>query len=80
MKKHAAPFIAVILLLLPLLYVASYYALVLPGPGPLAMTSTGECKEQSSYRLGSDYARQVFWPVEQIDRRLRPKAWELIRR
>jgi hypothetical protein len=31
MRKHAAPIIAIVLLLLPVLYVSSYLALVVPG-------------------------------------------------
>jgi len=31
MKRHAAPVIAAVLLLLPALYVGSYFALVVPG-------------------------------------------------
>lgn len=27
------------------------------------------------YRSGGTWAWRLFWPLEQIDRRLRPKAW-----
>jgi hypothetical protein len=33
MKRHAAPIIAVVLLLLPVLYVVIYFAMVVPQPG-----------------------------------------------
>lgn len=77
MKRQAAPVIAAVLLLLPALYAGSYLVLVLPGPGSLAMTSSGECKEQSNYRLGSEYCRSFYLPLEQIDRQVRPATWGL---
>ncbi|WP_254509266.1 hypothetical protein [Anatilimnocola floriformis] len=67
MRKHAAPIIATVLLLLPVLYVGSYLALVVPGyhiPGQF-----------NNYRMGYDYAERIFWPLEQIDRKLRPESW-----
>jgi hypothetical protein len=78
MKKHAAPILAAILLLLPMLYVGSYLALVTPngrvvfyvvGPN----TSRGELVH---YRWGDDEPSRFFWPLEQLDRKLRPGAWE----
>jgi hypothetical protein len=30
----------------------------------------------SHYRVGHRNAARVFWPLEQIDERLRPEAWE----
>jgi hypothetical protein len=75
MKKHAAPIIATILLLLPVLYVGSFYALVLPHSKRIAMTASGECEEVACYRFGSEYSRNIFWPLEQIDRKLRPGTW-----
>lgn len=78
MKKHAAPIIAaILLLLLPALYVGSYFVLVKPfhrsqwlgGNGTLHM-------DVEHYRWGGKAAANVFWPLEQIDRKLRPGAWE----
>jgi hypothetical protein len=63
--------VAVVLLLLPGLYVASYFALVKPSP-LIVVTMTG----QDPYRCGGAFSRKLFWPLEQIDRKVRPVAWE----
>ena len=68
MRKHAAPIIAATLLLLPALYVGSYLALV--EPAPLLF------QDQSMYRTGGLYADWFYWPLEQIDRQIRPDVWE----
>ena len=87
MRKHIAPIIAVILLLLPLcLYVGSYFALVEPSgimqftipaqpaaSGFIAINSS--YTEVEFYRSGGEWAKRLFWPLEQIDRRLRPHVW-----
>ena len=75
MKRHAAPIIAAILLLLPVLYVGSYFAL-LRGAGSLSMTSSGACERKSEYRIAGDACRTVFWPLERMDRKMRPEAWK----
>lgn len=83
MKKHAAPIIAALLLFLPVLYMGSYLALVLPGgrsvivdrgPGRGAMTYLSHYRgwDNPDYPLA---LRRVFWPLEQIDRQVRPGAW-----
>lgn len=78
MKKHAAPVIAAILLLLPALYVGSYFFLVSPFRGPVVGTVMG-CSLSPGYDVHADYRvgdlSQFYWPVEQADRRLRPQAW-----
>jgi hypothetical protein len=60
---------AALLLLLPLTYVASYYCVVdttiisqFPGP-------------DLRYRVCPEMCGTIYWPVEQVDRRLRPEAW-----
>jgi hypothetical protein len=65
MKKHAAPIIAAILLLLPVLYVGSYLAMVVP-----------QADVNAPYRIGGTNTAKCFWPLEMIDRRLRPKNWD----
>lgn len=72
MQRLAAPILAAILLLLPLLYVGSYFALVKPGEH-LGWGSA----LYAPYRCGGDVAVRLFWPLEQIDRRVRPGAWEV---
>jgi hypothetical protein len=79
MKKHAAPIAAATLLILPMLYVGSYLALVVPGGycngGRLNISTT---IRPPKYRAGDQLAKTVFWPLEQIDRKVRPGAWEEI--
>lgn len=78
-KKHVLPIIAAGLLLLPVLYVLSYFAIVVPG-GEFDVTLMNGNKivavrPSASVRIGGDWSRTFFWPVEQVDRKLRPKAW-----
>lgn len=66
--------IVAVMLMLPVLYVASYFALV----GPCCEFETvhyglGYWKH---YRTASESCENLFWPLEQIDRRVRPKAWD----
>lgn len=66
MKESRAPLIfAIGLLLLPLLYVGSYAALVTPSPYWWI----------NHYRVSPELSAQFFWPLEQIDRKLRPEVW-----
>ena len=83
MKRHTAPIIAAILLLLPVLYVGSYLALVVP-PGRYVSRTVGSANNRPSteiffekYRFGGEWARWFYWPLEQIDRKVRPRAWEV---
>ena len=60
-RTSAAPIIVALLLLLPVLYLGSYLTPVVPGAA-------------MPYR-GIEAARIFFWPLEQIDRRVRPQSW-----
>lgn len=75
--RTTAPIVAVILLMLPMLYVGSYLSLVEPR-GTLVPV-TGSLGEEGflvyDYRYGRGYTSCAFWPLEQIDRKLRPAAW-----
>jgi hypothetical protein len=64
-RSNGPLFIVIVLLLIPVWYVASYLALVQPR-GP------------TNYRWDMSYAPQIFWPMEQIDRKLRPDIWQFI--
>lgn len=79
MKRDSrAPLIvAIVLLLLPVLYVGSYFALVVPNPDDYRWfaVSLGYVAEEQNYRIASSTLSKVFWPLEQIDRKLRPRAW-----
>lgn len=82
MKKHAAPIMATILLLLPMLYVGSYLALVVPGGyhykgAPFVINRQRYSIESwETYRIKGQWVERIFWPLFQIDRRVRPGAWD----
>jgi hypothetical protein len=72
MKKHAAPIIAAVLLLLPVFYVGSYLALV----KPMSIAIRGGVLKSVNYRAGDELTSRFFWPLEQIDRKVRPGTWK----
>jgi hypothetical protein len=63
-QSRAPLIIAAMLLLLPVLYAGSYFALVVPGGFP---RDRGQ-----HYRIDRKGLEQVFWPLEQMDRKVRP--------
>jgi hypothetical protein len=80
--------LAIVLLLLPMLYVGSYLALVVPS-GIVIHPGYDPSKEPfylgyrpmisplvHHYRTANETAERIFWPLEQIDRRVRRAAWE----
>ncbi|WP_425617246.1 hypothetical protein NA78x_000919 [Anatilimnocola sp. NA78] len=71
MTTRAPLIIAIVLLLLPVLYVGTYLAMVKPRSGGDILLNM----IKSDYRSGGDWESTVFWPLEQIDRRLRPETW-----
>jgi hypothetical protein len=73
--RSFAPIIAAVLLLLPVLYVGSYLAVVVPSPFPV---KSKYFPPEYSYRCGGEWAYRIFWPLEQIDRRVRPGAWDAL--
>lgn len=76
MTNRAPLLVAIVFLLLPLLYVGSYFALVLPGPaGVVTVPPHGWYLERHKYRAGGSVADVIFWPVEQVDKALRPDVW-----
>jgi hypothetical protein len=75
MRRSAAPIIAAVILLLPVLYVGSYLALVVRRPMVMVSLTFPTQYSADYYRVGGDYADTFFWPLEQIDRRLQPEAW-----
>ena len=76
MKQSVVPLIiAIVLLVLPVLYVGSYLALVTPRGTFVEDWDRFGGVRSFSYRYGGDRTATIFWPLEQIDRKLRPKAW-----
>lgn len=77
-QSRAPLIIAILLLLLPV-YVASYLAIVIPGgeiivprSATLPFLHSGVTRK---YKLGGSVSETIFYPLEQIDRTLRPGAW-----
>lgn len=78
--KNSGPLIAAVALLqcVPA-YFVSYFALVIPG-GVLvrspSLSFPPPPAQYTHYRIAYDQAAVVYWPLEQMDRRLRPDAWD----
>lgn len=79
---YRASLLFAIVLLLLTSYVGSYLFLVMPagtiagypeGPGPY-YTEFDICFEH--YRFESRRCSLLFWPLEYVDRKLRPAEWE----
>ncbi len=74
MTQSRAPLIiAIVLLLLPVLYLGSYLALVQP-LGAFVDAPRGGYYV-SHYRISGTSPAKFFWPLEWIDRRVRPDSW-----
>jgi hypothetical protein len=77
MTSNRAPLLtAIILLLLPVLYVGSYCALVKPWNTGFDPYRFPVDQNEVHYRWGGRWAGVAFWPLEQIDRKFRPDAWD----
>lgn len=72
---NRAPLIAAnVLLLLPVVYVVSYFLLVWPDGERFRWADSRS--DFPTYRYGTEtWAGTMFWPLEQIERTLRPRAW-----
>jgi hypothetical protein len=76
-RHNSAPLIvAIVLLLLPVVYAGSYVALVTPQRVVMNPGLCGPVAEYHDYRFSN--FEKIFWPLEQIDRKVRPGAWELL--
>ena len=74
MSKRAPLIVAIVLLLLPMLYVGSYLVLVWPDGERLNFADSRS--DFPTYRCETEsWARRVYWPLEQVDRKIRPNAW-----
>lgn len=78
---NRAPLVAAILLLvLPLLYVGSYLALVDRRPlNHFLVEPSSPAYRCSHYPIGGKYANVLYRPLEYLDRELQPEAWGEIR-
>jgi hypothetical protein len=68
--------LAGLLLLLPVLYLSSYLLLVVRRPMVSVSLTYPTQYSADYYRVGGDYAEAFYWPLEQIERKLRPAAWD----
>jgi len=86
-RQSRAPIItAVIFLLLPVLYLGSYLVLVQRGrhfvPDPkngyvrVWFDGTKTTGRFEHYRLGDKACEKLFWPLEQLDRKVWPEIWD----
>jgi hypothetical protein len=65
-----------VLLLLPVLYVGSYIALANHLRHEWYTRGSGDQWARTrNYRVGGRRVEQFYWPLEQVDRKLRPHAW-----
>jgi hypothetical protein len=80
MRNRAPLIVAIALLILPVLYMGSYFALVVPGrysfPPDTDEHQTKIILVKNFYRFDFDrMAAKIFWPLEQLDQRVRPGTW-----
>lgn len=75
-RPHAVLIVAAALLLLPLLYIGSYYALV-QRSNQTERTTDNERIYLPKYRLGGRVAVGLFRPLYIADRNLRSETWTL---
>ena len=73
-QRSYAALVVVLIMVLLLGYVGSYLALAVPS-GWVFRYMSGEwhAVNVSYYRISG--VERVFWPLEQIDRKIRPGAW-----
>ena len=63
------------LALLLLAYVGGYFGLSNPARCGMGRGGGYTSWVEPNYRVGGDAAEWVFWPLEQLDRRVRPTFW-----
>jgi hypothetical protein len=72
-RRYTRVTIAAIVVLLAV-YIGTYFVCLKPPPQGYNDLLD---RRWSSYRYGAGFAEIVFWPIEQIDRQLRPGTWTL---
>jgi hypothetical protein len=84
-RTHYSRLVIAVALLLSFMYVITYLALVVP-EGILhprfreqSSININQFSEVSAsmhyYRLGGNQPRKLFWPLECLDRKIRPGSW-----
>ena len=79
--NRSCPILAAGLMLVPVLYVGSYLAMVRPaGIFDDEYFQDGfywtDLHKTRYYAIIGNSGHRVYWPLEQIDRRVRPDAWD----
>jgi hypothetical protein len=74
-QSRAPLIVSIVLLLLPLLYVGSYFALLNPHKNTAERWQQVMTTGNVNYRAGGWFSDCCFWPIERIDRKLRPSVW-----
>lgn len=74
-RSHTVWIAAAMLMLLPMLYVGSYLVLVRPWAILIPVPNEPSSYHISHYRYGGAYAEAIYWPLEQLDRRIRAETW-----
>jgi hypothetical protein len=75
MTNRAPLFAAILLLVLPVLYVGSYFALLSPGPMFLEPTKGNFLVRAVKFRFGGEVSKAIFRPMIDMDMRWRPTFW-----
>lgn len=76
-KQSSSAFLSVVVLIFLIAYVGSYVVLVLP-EGRTVWATTSGMKANIvllHYRTDGQWQSTLFWPLEQLDRTLRPASW-----
>jgi hypothetical protein len=73
MTNRAPLFAAILVLIAPLLYVGAYLSLVVPDRD--RVDCFGNDLGLPDFRTDHKLVWAFFWPLEQIDRKLRPREW-----
>jgi hypothetical protein len=79
MKSSGPLVVAVVLLLCVPVYLVSYFGLVIPGGVEVRSPSLSfppPPVQYTHYRIAHKQAAVLYWPLEQMDRRIRPDAWD----
>lgn len=81
-RRELVKWVAITLLILPILYFGAYYATVKPRDvftpdmtAPEAWVPIGTYSKEPQYSIG-DFVTPFFAPAHAVDQRLRPNAWK----
>jgi hypothetical protein len=74
--SSAAPILTIVAIVMLVLYLGSYLLLVWPDRLRYALLDS-RWEVFPKYRHGTHWwAERLYWPLEQIDRRIRPEEWQ----